>query len=255
MNPLLLLPQQHRSDDAEIWRAAVRQGWETIRIRREVSPADMLGRPMVRYYGDLLHASQLPAGLPFKFSPIDPEVLSQLPAYTKRSLVFTRYGQLPSVLPEKAFIKPTSNKWFSARVYEAGEKLPDNLLPDDPVYVQDVVSFSDELRCFVIDGTIRTCCRYRINGVPWDICGKPPQELNFDQRIADTVIPTYVREICAQTQNRLPSGIVIDFGQLPTGDWALIEFNEAWASGICYCDPDECFSTIIASQRSSNITS
>src|SRR4051812_15944687 len=43
MKPLLLLPQKHRPDDADFWRAAVRRGWETLRLGRTVDPADFRG--------------------------------------------------------------------------------------------------------------------------------------------------------------------------------------------------------------------
>ncbi len=45
----------------------------------------------------------------------------------------------------------------------------------------------------------------------------------------------------------LPIGLVIDFWQLENGDWALIEFNEAWCSGLYWCDPNKCLDVIINS--------
>jgi hypothetical protein len=61
-----------------------------------------------------------------------------------------------------------------------------------------------------------------------------------------------VRAIRAVVNARLPEGVVMDFGRLASGEWALVEFNEAWASGIYYCDPDRALDVIVASQTSSN---
>ena len=76
----------------------------------------------------------------------------------------------------------------------------------------------------------------------------PPEELNFDDRLVHTSIPDMVRQIRAAAKSRLPDGVVMDFGKLGSGEWALIEFNEAWASGLYYCDPDGAFDAIMASQ-------
>lgn len=174
MKPLLILPQKHRSDDADLWRAAIRRNWETVRIGQAVDPTLFEGRPTVRYYGNGLHALQLGDRLPISFGKIDPHLLSTLPA----SL-------------------------------------------------------------------------YRISQVVWDESGLPPEELNFDDRIGATSIPVMVRQIRAAAQSGLPDGMVMDFGRLASGEWALIEFNEAWASGLYYCDPDRAFDVIVASQSSS----
>ena len=48
---------------------------------------------------------------------------------------------------------------------------------------------------------------------------------------------------------KLPKGVVLDFGLMDNGMWSLIEFNEAWASGLYYCDPEKCFDVIVESQK------
>lgn len=97
------------------------------------------------------------------------------------------------------------------------------------------------------NGVILTAALYRIDGVPYGETDKTPEDCNMDEAIKDTVLPNWAAAICAMGD--LPPGVVIDFGQLPDGTWAVIEFNEAWASGLYYCDPEKCFDVIVASQQ------
>jgi len=101
---------------------------------------------------------------------------------------------------------------------------------------------------YVRGAEILTASLYRVAQVVWDESGLAPEELNFDDRLVHTSIPDMVRQIRVAAKSRLPDGVVMDFGKLGSGEWALIEFNEAWASGLYYCDPDRAFDVIIASQ-------
>lgn len=248
MKPLLILPSRHRSDDADIWRAAVRQGWETFRANSDLSEVVLIGRPRIRYYGNTLHAMQIGSQLPITFPPIPLTALTLLTDITKRSVHLTTFADISATRSMPRFIKPVGEKWFRAGVYGAEERLPEGPLPSDPVYVQDVVDFVHEVRCFVLHSAILTASLYRYERIAWDMCGLAPDELNFDERIEDTEIPRLVREIRSRFGDNLPKGIVADFGRLPSGEWALIEFNEAWASGVYHCRPELCLEVIVASQ-------
>lgn len=249
MKPLLLLPQKHRPDDADLWRAAIRLGWDTLRVGTTVDREAFAGRPMIRYYGNGLHALQLRGMLPVSFTAIDPAFLPEL-SVTRRSISLQPFAAISVPFAKATFVKPVSEKWFPARVYSVGETLPEGPLPDDLAYVQSPVTFTDEVRCFVRGDEILTAGLYRVAGVPWDTCGLEPEALNYDDRIQATPIPDYVREIRARAGTRLPEGVVMDFGQLASGEWALIEFNEAWASGLYYCDPQRALDVIVVNQTS-----
>src|SRR4051812_9804143 len=112
MKPLLILPARHRSDDADIWRAAVRSGWETFRAGADLSGVSLAGRPRVRYYGNTLHAMQLGSRLPIKFHTIPPTALTVLPQFTKRSVRLTTYGDVSNGRSAPCFVKPVGEKWF-----------------------------------------------------------------------------------------------------------------------------------------------
>ncbi|HWA26392.1 MAG TPA: ATP-grasp domain-containing protein, partial [Lacunisphaera sp.] len=186
---------------------------------------------------------------PISFGKIELALLAEL-AETRRTIELVRFGEIVQPLATTCFVKPTSEKWFTAKVYPAGANLPEGPLADDPTYVQAPVTFSDEVRCFVQGDKILTASLYRVDRVAWDDSGLPPEALNFDDRIGASAIPDMVRRIRTVAGARLPEGVVMDFGKLPSGEWALIEFNEAWASGLYYCDPDRALDVIVASQSS-----
>lgn len=243
--PLILLHNRHTPDDSDIWRVAIRRGWRTVRTNQHYIERDMEGYDHIRYYGNTLHAAQIEDKLPFKFSAIDYRILSELPEYTKRKISYIRYEALGQPIKQDSFIKPARDKWFEAKIYKEGDLISGSPDKDDYIYVSEIVKYLDEVRCFVLDGEVLSSSLYRINTQVWDLTGLPPDEINFDNKIDETPIRQYVKEICSKV--KLPRGVVIDFGRLANGEWNLIEFNEAWASGLYYCDPDKCFDVIINS--------
>lgn len=247
MKNLLLLHHRYTPDDQVIWSVAIRRGWSTQRTDKHRVKEHTEGYDFVRYYGNTLHAAQLPAtDLPFNFSEIDYSVLAKVPHLTRRRIDYIHYKNLTQPLKQTAFIKPARDKWFEAKVYKEGDVIPGSPLADDDIYVSEITKFTDEVRCFVLNGEIHTCSLYRIGNQVWDTTGLPSDAINFESRVKDTPLPQYVKELC--TQYSLPKGVVIDFGLQLDGTWALIEFNEAWACGLYYCDYHKCFDVIIESQ-------
>jgi hypothetical protein len=245
MKKLLLLHNRHTADDSDIWRVAIRNGWETTRTNALQIKQHMEGYDFIRYYGNTLHGALIKDKLPFKFLEINPNHLANLEFYTKRKIRLMSYKDFAGFSVDK-FIKPVREKWFEAKVYKAGEKIEGSSLEGDEIYVSNVVNFIHEVRCFVLNGEVLTSSLYRINKIAYDLTELPPEEINFDKKIEYTPIKQYVKQICNKVN--LPNGVVIDFGMLPNGEWALIEFNEAWASGLYYCDPLKCLDAIVESQ-------
>ena len=111
MKPLLILPQKHRSDDADIWRAAIRRGWETVRVGRTVDSATFQDRPRVCYYGNGLHALQLGSRLPVAFGKIDPLLLAELPE-TRRAVALRRFSEIAQPLADTCFVSQRRRNGF-----------------------------------------------------------------------------------------------------------------------------------------------
>lgn len=216
----------------DIWRAAIRRKWETERVHDKSNVKDIVKNRHSRYYGNVLQSNL--KDFPFKFYPIDLNVLAKTPL-TKRKIALARFGDL-SPFNRPMFIKPAQEKWFAARVYQAGE-LPaaEGSKPDDFVYVQEPVKMINEVRCFCLNGEILTASYYRIGH---EYC---PLGLDEVDR------PAVLDEMAKELSPMYPNGVVLDFAY-DGSQWMFIEPNEAWASGLYGCCPDKCLDVIVASQ-------
>lgn len=238
---LLLLHSRYSVDDCDIWRAAIKRGWRTERIGMSHIELGykLAGHPnMVRYYGNMLHIEEIGKYLPCKMLPLDIANLANLEPWTKRKIELFRCKDIAMPLREAGFYKATGIKWLESRVYKAGESF--ECKPDDTIYKQDILDIVSEVRTFVINGEIQTASWYKV-------------EREFDPKPVQTFGP--LDELQALTDSlwseaKWPNGVVFDFGCLKSGEWIFIEANEAYASGLYYCDPDKCLDTIVASQVS-----
>jgi hypothetical protein len=233
-----------------MWKAAIKLGWATQRTDMFRVKQHMEGYDFIRYYGNTLHAAQIKDQLPFKFLEV-PACLSdpRLGWITRRKIQLMTYAELKQPIEKDCFIKPVHEKWFEAKVYRAGESIAANgCLPTDEIYVQEIVKFVDEVRCFVLGNEILTSSLYRIGSVAWDATNEKAEDINFDTRIRDTCIPQYVKWI-REYYPYLPKGVVLDFGLTENGDWSFVEPNESYASGLYYCSPEKCLEVIMASQE------
>lgn len=159
------------------------------------------------------------------------------PYYLKRKVEFMTLGEAKKII-ERKFIKPADDKCFEAKVYEPGTFQPHDSIQDNyPVLVSEPVEFDLEYRCFV-DHRVRTWSNYIMfehladprfwNMVPMEDERLPHDLVNsflYDSEFHDFDITT------------VPS--VIDVGRIKGKGWAIIETNQAWASGLYGCDPGE----------------
>lgn len=241
--PLLLLHIRADVNTNDIWKAAISTGWATERVDMAGRVTIPPGTPKVRYYGNTLHAEMLGARLPVTFLPLDLTVLAQT-KLTKREVRLMRAEELDSALSEFAwtarFIKPAQNKWFPAKVYAAGESPKRSQggagLPSDFIYVQEPVDMINEVRCFCLDGRIHTASYYRL--------GHEYCPLGID----DVDRPEVLDQMVAELAPLYPRGVVLDFAYTDKHEWAFLEPNEAWSSGLYGCNPERCLEVIEASQ-------
>ncbi len=243
----LILPGRHTPDDASIWREAIRRGWSTHRINQESDLPSYFGDDRLRYYGNTLHARQWADRCGIGFHPVWEDLLPKAAALglTGRKIERIQFGSIVQPIEQDTFIKCTAEKWIPSRVYKKGETIDGGCKPDDWVLVQEPVRFTHEVRCFVLDGKLKTASYYRQSSE------FKPQNLDDAGEISE-MLQTQVDQV---TPLGLPPGVVLDFGfiahsadKLFPGRWALIEANEAWASGLYECDPRAAFDVICASQ-------
>ncbi len=159
--------------------------------------------------------------------------------YLKRQVDFMTLGEAKKLNVRK-FIKPCDDKCFDAQVYDAGTFNPPDIIANDySVLVSDEVEFELEYRCFVMDGKVQTWSNYLYYG---DI-----NNLDYVNKTPDDLEPLtdFANRFLAEMPDTVPS--VVDFGVIKGQGWAVIETNEAWASGLYHCDPEQALKVMEAS--------
>lgn len=204
---------------------------------------------MVRYYGNYIHQALLSDQFPQSFHPLPHELLARSSQWTKRRLRLMKFRELSQPLDRTVFIKPARDKWFEAGIYHADSILHGSPAPDDSIYVQEPVTFTDEIRCFVLHGAIVACGHYILDNRKYGSMDEKEVRLMDDEALVDQELCRMAKEIAESFVGELPPGIVMDFGRRADGYWSLIEFNEAWCSGLYYSDPLAALDCIVASQH------
>jgi hypothetical protein len=163
--------------------------------------------------------------------------LAKIPEYyLKRKVQFMTLAEAKK-LPETRFIKPADDKVFQAGVYSPGTLVLSDVVPDDtPTLVSEVVEFDLEYRTFTNGKKVLTwsnyvCYDHIADPNYWDMIphgnGRFPHDL-----VNDLLHDLDFHDFGITT---MPS--VIDVGRIKGKGWAIIETNQAWASGLYGCDP------------------
>jgi len=174
--------------------------------------------------------------------------LAKLPErYLKRNVQFMTLGEAKQ-LKETKFVKPADDKVFAAAVYSPGTLHPHETVPNDtPTLVSDVVEWEMEYRCFVTPFGVRTWSNYLFYGEIND--PRYTHMINTDyehpvQFVNDLLMTmnTYSdttggNPIRMMKDHPDTVASVIDVGIIRGKGLAIIESNQAWASGIYGCDP------------------
>ncbi len=136
---------------------------------------------------------------------------------------------------ERCFIKSAEEKCFEARVYASGAELPGaGVLPDElPVLVQEMVEWSLEFRCFVLDRCVVTASPYWREGAIAQAEDQSWTASDAEMQAAIEFCETVLRD----PNVSVPEAVVVDVGMIKGRDWAVIESNAAWGSGIYGSDP------------------
>ncbi len=117
-------------------------------------------------------------------------------------------------------------------VYDTGDELPTEFDDEMPVLVAEPVEWEVEFRCFCLDGKVRTLSPYLRQG---ELARLREYDASDDERNAAMQFAEAVLAIaCSMT----PRSVVVDVGQIKGSEWAVVEANGAWGSGIYGCDPN-----------------
>lgn len=241
MNKILITQPRAGTSHNEILAlhfAAKELGWEVLsapggwRLDEEITKSGTKGVP----YGSQTFCEVIAQQMGWNLKQNSFDWLSKVhPYYLKRKVDFMTLGEAKKIT-ERKFIKPADDKCFDARVYEPGTFAPHHLIDDSyPVLVSEPVDFDLEYRCFV-NGSVRTWSNYiMFDHVAeprfWDMVptneGSTPSDL----------VNSFLYDASVHNWDIITVPSVIDVGRIKGKGWAIIETNQAWASGLYGCDP------------------
>lgn len=232
--PTLVLSPIMSPDSKRLRTAARELGWKTLRLEEWTAPEDLDTDETV-VWGELKLGRVVAQAIPLAlFGPTVGWTANLPPQLRKRETKVATIGEVTlSCGPQ--FIKPIFEKSFPSKVYDSGlwhsavDELPDDL----PVEISEPVAWDVEYRCFVHDRRIVTMSPYFRDGkpigspdAPWPTSG--PEQSDIERFFAQAV---------NYDDLQMPPAVVIDIGHIANRGWAIVEANEAWASGIYGCDP------------------
>lgn len=222
--------------------AARAQGWDVLsapsgwRLDEELTSKGLKGVP----YGSQTFCEVIAQQMNWTLKANSFDWLARLSLeYLKRKVEFMTLGEAKK-LNETKFIKPADDKVFQAKIYVPGELVvPDVVTDDTPTLVSDIVQFDLEYRCFVDGANVKTwsnyvCYEHLADPKFWDM-------VPYSDIIKDNYPHGFVDNMLYDLWNNGPTTLpsVVDVGRIPGKGWAIIETNQAWASGLYGCDPGE----------------
>ncbi len=226
----LILSPRHTPDSNTLWKAAVDKGWTINRLykyRVENNIADS----NAKIYGENLFVEVIAQQLKIALLATPPDWLALLPyEYLQRKVQFMTLKDCRD-LNSPTFIKPASGKLFDAKIYNSGADLPSPDAQDDttPVLTSEPVKWKKEFRCFIKQRELCTISAY-----------SETSELNLQASEAQLgEAETFCKALIDDEKILLPPSTVIDIGQIEGREWAVVEANPTFASGIYNCDPQQ----------------
>ncbi|MEV6073332.1 ATP-grasp domain-containing protein [Nocardia sp. NPDC052001] len=232
MSTLILSPRY--SDDSRVMRAAaIRAGWNVLRLGGWRVPEGEIGS-VGALYGEPLFAEVIAAQLGIALLDAPKEWLPNLPqSLRQRDIRVSTLGEARRSA-DPVFVKPADGrKGFAGAVYRGGQGLPSaQACPDEtPVLIAEPVRWESEFRCFVKDGAVLTMSPYLRDG---ELARADDGSWPMTSTEADAV------RACAErlfAEVPTPPAIVVDIGLIEGRGWAVVEANSAFGAGVYGCDP------------------
>ena len=219
--------------------AARELGWEVLtapsgrRLDDELTKQGLKGVP----YGSQTFCEVIAQQMNWSLKQNSFDWLAKVhPYFLKRKVEFMTLAEAKKI-QETKFIKPADDKVFDAKVYSPGTLITHESIPDDtPTLVSDVVEFDLEYRTFTDGERVKTwsnyiCYEHQVDPRFWNMV--PMDEADFPFEFVNGYL--FDSSVHDWGQVTVPS--VIDVGRIKGKGWAILETNQAWASGLYGCDP------------------
>lgn len=242
--PSLILSSRYTTDSQILRETARRLGWETLRLDGQRLP-DWFDPPdqQIAMFYTAPHAFEIAAQLKRSLTGCPPDWTMTLPShFLSREIRQTTLSDALTIT-EPRFVKHSVSKAFPAAVYTSRSlaEATETIQLESLVHVGEPVSFDVEYRCFVYDRSIATICPYlrygKVIADHDDTLGSTADELKAATAFAKSVLD------CDDVD--CPPAFVLDVGLISDRGWAVVEFNECWASGIYTCDPERVLETLV----------
>lgn len=228
----LLIPDKPDPERSALADVFSRGGGKVHRVGRFWEPP-VFDKKSVKVYGPDAFCLVLQQKLGFELcSPAD-DLLLRMPARCLQREVTQHSLADALTLTYPAFVKPIVPKQFRSAVYASADSLKaecKGLGPEVLIMVSEVVTFTAEVRCFVLDGQVLDAAVY--------------------EGTAD--VTDAVETVQGMTQIvRLPRAVVVDAGYVANRGWGIVEFNAAWGAGLNGCDAERVLPAILAASSPS----
>lgn len=234
-NEIIALQAAAREEGWEVYSAPM--GW---RLPDHLIESGAKGAP----YGSQTFCEVIAQQMNWKLKQNSFDWLAKVPQkFLKRRVDFMTLEEATR-LHEPKFIKPADDKCFEARVYQPGEFVPhDSIALDYPVLVSDIVQFDVEYRTFMDGLDVKTWSNYLFYGEIND----PRFHHMIDENHEHPA--QFVRNLMAATPSDILPTVpsVVDVGIIRGRGMAIIETNQAWASGTYGCDSGQALKVIAGS--------
>ena len=241
--PSLIVSSRYTTDSQLLRKTAQELGWETLRLDGPAIP-DWFEPPddSIALFYTAPQAFEIAEQLSRVLLGCEPDWTPRLPTeFLQRAMRQTTLGEARA-LPGRSFVKHAISKAFPAGVYDAAElaDVTSKLSPASLVHVGEPFEWTVEYRCFVVNRQVAAISPYRRHGSiiedHADLLGATQTEMDSARAYANSVLQSPAVDS--------PPAFVLDVGIIKDRGWAVIEFNECWASGIYACDPIRVLETL-----------
>ena len=222
-----LIPDKPDIERDALAEAFSRYGGSVHRIGRFWEPPNF-DPATVRVYGPDTFCLVLQQKLGFALCSPEDDLLLRTPVkYLQRTLTRHTIGEARHIV-YPAFIKPLMPKQFRGMVYRSEASFTGEcrgLTRETAVVVAEVVAFTAEVRCFVLNGRVLSAATY---------------EGSADVADAKNLVEEVARAVS------VPRTVVIDVGFIADRGWAVVEYNASWGAGLNGCDPERVLPAVLA---------